>query len=300
MPEANPLLEPWSGPFEAPPFDRIEPRCFGPAFDAALKDARAEIDAVAADPEPPTFANTIEAMERSGRALDRVARVFFTLAGADTNDEIEAIERDIAPELARHRSDTYLNEALFRRVDTLKAKAEGLGLGAEQARVLDRYHLDFVRAGAGAPPEAKARLAEIGERLATLAAEFGQNVLADEKAWTLWLDAGDLDGLPDFAVASAARLADERGQPTAMLKNAEMMSWKASAEMPGVMAMLTLRLLRTSSASDFMPCQMRLSSSSWCCGRPSSEKSILISAKGSGRAGKRNGLSPDWLSPARR
>ncbi len=213
QPDSNPLLEPWTGPFEAPPFDRIEPRHFRPAFDSALKQARAEIDAVAANPEPPTFANTIEALERSGRNLDRVAKVFFNLAGADTNADIEAIERDIAPKLARHRSDTYLDEALFRRIDALKAKREGLALTPEQARVLDRHHLDFVRAGAGAPAEAKARLAEIGERLATLSAEFGQNVLADEKGWTLWLGAGDLDGLPDFYVASAARLAAERGEP---------------------------------------------------------------------------------------
>ena len=115
--------------------------------------------------------------------------------------------------LSRHRSDTYLNDALFHRVDALKASEATLGLSPEQARALERYHLDFVRAGAGLPPEAKARLAAIGERLATLAAEFGQNVLADEKAWTLWLDKGDLDGLPDFVVASAARLAAEREKP---------------------------------------------------------------------------------------
>jgi len=210
---ANPLLEAWTGPFEAPPFDRIAPRHFHPAFDAALKEARAQIDTIAADPAPPTFANTIEALERSGSALDKVARVFFNLAGAESNPDIEAIEREIAPILARHRSDTYLNDALFRRVDALKADEDSLGLTAEQARALDRYHLDFTRAGAGLPPEAKARLAAIGERLATLAAEFGQNVLADEKSWVMVLDAADLEGLPDFAVASAARLAAERGHP---------------------------------------------------------------------------------------
>src|ERR1700729_3817035 len=108
---ANPLLQPWTGPFEAPPFDRFEPQQFRPAFDAALAQARAEIDAVAADPAAPTFANTIEALERSGRTLDRVASVFFNLAGAHTNDELQTIEREIAPILARHSSETYLNEA---------------------------------------------------------------------------------------------------------------------------------------------------------------------------------------------
>jgi peptidyl-dipeptidase Dcp len=209
--DTNPLLEPWSGPFEAPPFDRFEPRQFRPAFDAALEQARAEIDAVAADPAAPTFANTIEALERSGRSLDKVAGVFFNLAGAHTNDELQAIEREIAPKLARHRSETYLNEALFKRIDALKDDKDKLGLSVEQTRVLDRYHLDFTRAGAAAPPEAKARLAAIAERLATLAAQFGQNVLADEKDWLMLLDKRDLDGLPDFFVASAARIAADRG-----------------------------------------------------------------------------------------
>jgi peptidyl-dipeptidase Dcp len=210
--DENPLLEPWTGPFEAPPFDRIEPGHFRPAFDAALKDARREVDAIAANPAPPTFANTIEALERSGRSLDRVGGVFFNLTGAATNDELQAIEREIAPALARHRNDTYLNEALFKRIDALKAEENSLGLSAEQGRVLERYHLNFTRAGAGAPGEAKARLAAIGERLATLAAEFGQHVLADEKAWIMLLGEDDLDGLPDFFIASAGRAAAERGQ----------------------------------------------------------------------------------------
>ena len=209
----NPLLEPWTAPFEAPPFDLVEPRHFPRAFDEALAQARAEIDAVAADPEPPTFANTIEALERGGRGLDNVASVFFNLAGAHTNDELQAIERDIAPVLARHRSDTYLNEALFKRIDALEADKDRLGLSPEQKRVLERYHLDFTRAGAGQPPEAKARLAAIAERLAALATRFGQNVLADEKDWLMLLGEPDLDGLPDFLVASAARIAADRGHP---------------------------------------------------------------------------------------
>jgi peptidyl-dipeptidase Dcp len=209
----NPLLDPWTGPFEAPPFDRIEPSHFRPAFDAALNDARREIDAIAADPAAPTFANTVEALERSGRSLDRVAGVFFNLAGAATNDALQAIEREIAPVLSRLHSETYMNEALFKRVDALKAGEDTLGLSAEQARVLERYHLKFIRAGAGLALEPKARLAAIGERLATLAAEFGQNVLADEKAWLMLLDEEDLEGLPDFYRASAARIASERGHP---------------------------------------------------------------------------------------
>ncbi len=207
----NPLLEAWTEPFEAPPFERIEPGHFRPAFEVALKEAREEIDAVAAKADPPSFVNTIEALERSGRGLDRVASVFFNLAGAATNNELQAIERDMAPILSRHRSETYLNDALFARIDALKAEEDNLGLSAEQARVLERYHLDFTRAGAGLPSEAKTRLVAIDERLATLGAQFGQNVLADEKAWLMLLDEDDLDGLPDFFLASAVRVAAERG-----------------------------------------------------------------------------------------
>ena len=105
------------------------------------------------------------------------------------------------------RSETYLNDALFARIEALNTEADKLGLSAEQARVLARYHLNFTRAGAGLPSETKTRLAAISERLATLGAEFGQNVLADEKAWLVLLDEDDLDGLPDFFVASAARIA---------------------------------------------------------------------------------------------
>src|SRR5580704_15051292 len=112
----NPLLEAWTGPFEAPPFARIEARHFRPAFDIALKEAREDIDAVAANPELPTFANTIEALERSGRSLDKVAAVFFNLTGAATNDELQAVEREMAPILSRHRSETFLNEALYARI----------------------------------------------------------------------------------------------------------------------------------------------------------------------------------------
>jgi peptidyl-dipeptidase Dcp len=211
--EKNPLLSPWTGPFEAPPFARIEPAHFRPAFEIALKEARAEIDAIAQNPAPPTFANTIEALERSGRSLNRVANVFYNLAGAATNDELEAIEREMAPILSRHRSETYFNEALFSRVEALKADEQKLGLNEEQARVLERYHLNFTRTGVGLPAGSTARLAEIAERLASLGAQFGQNVLADEKSFLMLLEAGDLEGLPDFLVKGAARTATERGHP---------------------------------------------------------------------------------------
>jgi peptidyl-dipeptidase Dcp len=210
--EENPLLAAWTGPFEAPPFDRLKPSDFGEAFETALARAQAEAAAIANSPEPPAFENTIAALERSGSDLDRVAGVFFNLAAADTNDELQAMEREIGPKLARHHSEIYLNDALFRRIAALHARQNELGLDAEQLRVLDRYHTAFVRNGGGLPDATKARLAEINESLATLGIKFGQNVLADEKAYMLVLaEAGDLAGLPASLVSSAAQTAADRG-----------------------------------------------------------------------------------------
>ena len=135
-------------------------------------------------------------MERSERLLDRVAAVFFNLAGADTNDEMEALQRDLSPRLSAHHSETMMNAALFARVDALMARRAELGLTPEQDRVLELYHRMFVRSGARLEGADRDRLREISQRLATLGTAFGQNVLADEKAWEMRLEAGDLEGLP--------------------------------------------------------------------------------------------------------
>ncbi len=211
--DQNPLLARWTGNFGLPPFGSIRPEHFGPAFDRALAMHRAEIDAIAADPAPPSFENTIEALERSGRVLEGVSNVFFVLAGADTSDDIEAIERHVSPLLARHNNALYLNRPLYARIADLYRQRKTLSLDAEQARVLERYNTRFIRAGAALELPAQQRLAAINERLASLGTQFGQNVLADEKAFALLLDEGDLAGLPDFARAAARAAAEERGHP---------------------------------------------------------------------------------------
>jgi peptidyl-dipeptidase Dcp len=211
MDPTNPLLADFTGRFGLPPFGSVKPEHFRPAFDAALGQHRAEIDAIAGAKEPPTFANTIAALEKSGRALDRVSNVFYVLAGADTNDALEAVERDVSPLLARHSNALYLNRALYARIADLYARRDGLGLTPEQARVLDRYHTRFVRAGAALDKAEQDRLAAINERLASLGTQFGQNVLADEKSYALILEEGDLAGLPDFARDAARAAAEERG-----------------------------------------------------------------------------------------
>ncbi|HZP19878.1 MAG TPA: M3 family metallopeptidase [Bauldia sp.] len=211
---ANPLLSAWNTPFGLPPFAEIRPEHFRPAFDAAVAEQKANIARITGEPGEPTFANTVAAMEKSGMALDRVAAVFFGLSGADTNDDLEAIERDIAPVLARHSTGIVLDPDLFARIDGLYARRASLKLGAEEARVLERYYTMFVRAGARLDGEGKKRLAEINERLATLGTLFSQNVLADEKAYTLLLDGeSDLAGLPEWLRQAAAQAAADRNLP---------------------------------------------------------------------------------------
>ncbi|HXX09474.1 MAG TPA: M3 family metallopeptidase [Pseudolabrys sp.] len=207
----NPLLTPWTGNFELPPLAAIKPDHFRPAFDHALAEHRSEIDAISTNSAAPNFENTIAALEKSGRELERVSSVFFVLAGAHTSDDIEAIERDISPLLARHSNALYLNRALYARIATLYLERATLGLDAEQARVLERYHTRFVRAGAALEKPAQERLAGINERLASLGTQFAQNVLADEKSFVMVLEETDLAGLPDFAHAAARAAAEERG-----------------------------------------------------------------------------------------
>src|SRR5262249_18582528 len=153
------------------------PEHFQEAFARAFAAHEAEVAAIAAEGAEPSFANTIEALEKSGKALGRVSDVFHALAGAHTNDAILAVERELAPLEAKHWNRILMNEALFRRIDALHRRHDRLGLTAEQQRVLDRYHVKHVRAGAALDPAAKARLAEITERLASLGTSFSQNVL---------------------------------------------------------------------------------------------------------------------------
>jgi peptidyl-dipeptidase Dcp len=211
MDDNNPLLSPWSTPFGVPPFDRIRPEHFAPAFAAAMQENLDEIAAIGTDPAPATFANTIEALERSGRALSRVASVFFNLIGSAGGPALEALDTEMSPKLAQHGMQVSLDPALFRRVDDLYRRRETLGLDEAQTRLLDRTHLGFVRSGAALPPAEKARMTEISERLAVLHTAFGQNVLHDEKAWSLPLEESDLAGLPGFVRDGAAQAAAERG-----------------------------------------------------------------------------------------
>ena len=210
----NPLLETWTTPFGVPPFARIEPDHFEPAIRVALHRHAAEIEAIAADPAEPTFANTVDALERSGEALEKAGGVFWNLTGAHTNPQIQAAERALSPVLAKHYADIGMNQGLFRRIDALWAQVDRLGLSAEQKRVLELTHKRFVRAGAQLSEADRARLSAIVERLATLGTAFSQNVLADEAAWTLALETDeDRAGLPAWFLEGARAVGTERGRP---------------------------------------------------------------------------------------
>lgn len=214
MTTGNPLLGTWTAPFGTPPFEAISSGDYVPAFEAALREHDSEIDAIARNSEAPSFSNTLDALERSGHALDRVSSVFFNLAGADTNDSLQAIERDMAPRLAAHWSAISMRADLFRRIDDLFMRRGSLGLTVEQMRALEKSHRGFVRSGAKLDDDGKARMAAIVKRLAELGTQFSQNVLKDESSWTLRLDGpDDLAGLPEPLVAAAAQTAFERGQP---------------------------------------------------------------------------------------
>jgi peptidyl-dipeptidase Dcp len=211
---ANPLLGPWATPHDSPPFAAIRPEHFRPAFDRAMADHVAEVEAIAATPDSPSFNNTIAALERSGQPLTRVSAVFRALAGAHTNDALMAIERDMAPLLAAHRNRIHLHDGLYARIKALWDRRAELGLTGEEARVLERYAVTFRRAGAGLPQATRARIAAIGERLAELGTAFSQNVLADEQAYALVLEGeADMAGLSEGARAAAKAAAEERGLP---------------------------------------------------------------------------------------
>ncbi|HEY9011182.1 MAG TPA: M3 family metallopeptidase [Devosia sp.] len=206
----NPFFSSWTTPYEAPPFDQIETKDFRPAYDEALAQHRAEVEAIANATDESTFENTIAALERSGKPLRRVEMVFGQLSSAATDDELQAIEREVAPLVARHWNGIFLDPKLFARIDALHQRRDSLGLDPESLRVLERYHLDFVRSGARLTASERDRFAEIVERLAVLGTQFGQNVLNDENETVFAFSEAEMAGLPAFARAAAAETARDR------------------------------------------------------------------------------------------
>src|SRR3954452_20706448 len=208
---ANPLLLPWTTPFETPPFAEILPEHFLPAFERAFADHSAEIAAITHDPSAPDFANTITALERSGKLLSKVSAVFYDLVSAHSSPAILEIDKEISPRMARHWNPIMMNAVLFGRIVMLHENRATLGLSGEEMRLLERTYTRFHRAGAGLDEAAKKRMAEINDRLAHLGTSFSHHLLGDEQDWFMDLGEDDRAGLPDSFVAAAKAAAEERG-----------------------------------------------------------------------------------------
>jgi peptidyl-dipeptidase Dcp len=207
----NPLLRAWQTPFETPPFAEIAPEHFLPAFEQAFADHAAEIAAIEHDPATPDFANTITALERSGKLLSKVSAVFYDLISAHSNPALLEIDKEVSLRTARHWNPIMMNAVLFGRIAMLHDNRASLRLTGEQMRLLERSYTRFHRAGAGLDEAAKKRMAEINERLAQLGTTFSHHLLGDEQDWFMELGEGDRDGLPESFVAAAKAAAEDRG-----------------------------------------------------------------------------------------
>ena len=217
----NPLFAPSTLPYLAPHFDLIKDEHYLPAFDRGMAEHMAEVEAIATNPEAPTFANTIETMERSGQLLARVAAVFFNLSGTDNNDTIQKIEAEVAPRLAKHSDGIYLDPRLFARVVVVYEGRDALQ--GEQKRLTERYHTAFVRAGARLDDKAKARIKKINAEASALTTEFSKKLLADTKGLAVVVDTREeLAGLSDSAVSAAADAAKAAGKDGKFLINLEL------------------------------------------------------------------------------
>jgi len=214
----NPLLIESTLPFHYPRFDLIRPAHFLPAFERGMVEELEEVRAIAGNSEPPTFDNTLVALERAGQTRARVERIFSNLNGTLTNPEMQAIEKDMAPKLAAHRDAILLDGRLFARIEAIHARRGELDLDAESRRLVERYHEDFVRAGARLPEEAKARLRALNAEIAVQQTAFGQNVLKERNARAVLVrDKAELAGLAEHDVAAAAEAATAAGHPGAYL-----------------------------------------------------------------------------------
>ena len=210
--QTNPLLEAWGTPFEIPPFQDIQSLHFVGAFEQAITEHSAEIEAIANSDEPPDFTNTLIALESAGQLLDRTSSLFSNLVSSHSSPELRAIQRELAPRLAAHHAAIFLNETLYGRIASVRDSEQAQHLDPESLRLLERYHLDFVRAGAQLPAQARVQFAANAQRLAVCFTQFSQNLLADEAGFSMALRSPEeLAGLPAFVLEAARAAARERG-----------------------------------------------------------------------------------------
>jgi len=212
LPQTNPFANKSTLPFEAPPFDKIKDTDYQPAIEEGMRLEMAEVEKIAGNPDAPTFANTIQAMERTGVLLHRAQRAFNVMTQANTNPTIQKVQRDLAPKLAAHRDAIYLNRVLFTRVKTVYDQRDSLNLDAESRTLLDRYYRDFVRSGALLSDADATTVKALNAEQAKLQADFRNKLLAEANASALVVDnKSELDGLPEADIAAAAEAAKIRG-----------------------------------------------------------------------------------------
>ena len=207
----NPFFEDWDTPFGVPPFERIEETHYMPAFLKAMEEHKSEIEAIVQNSDLPSFANTIEALDRSGALLRKVNYVFQNIAGANTNDKIQQIQEEVAPLLAEHDDDINLNLELFQKINAVYEKRDNLDLTPEQSMLMEQTYKGFVRGGANLSEEKKARFRKINEELSVLSVKFDKNVLDETNAFEMVLEEEDLAGLPQSVITAASEAAEEKG-----------------------------------------------------------------------------------------
>jgi peptidyl-dipeptidase Dcp len=227
----NPFFTEWKTPFQTPPFDAIKLPHYLPAFEEGIRQQKAEIEAIVNNPEKPTFANTIVALEVSGKFLYRVNRVFSSLTSANTNDDMQKIAETVTSLLSKHTDDIYLNEKLFARIKAVYAQRKKLKLTTEEQIVLKSNYLDFVRGGANLDEAGKNKLRKINDELGQLILKFGDNVRRENAKFELWIsDKADLAGLPEASIQAAADKAKDKGQPG---------KWLLTIDKPTLLPVLT-------------------------------------------------------------
>jgi len=209
-PNINPFFQEWNTPYEVPPFLDIKDEHYMPAYEQGMKENLEEIDAIVNNPEAPTFANTIEELERTGQLLSKVGRVFSNLASSNTNPKLQELQRELSPMLSAHYDKISLNEGLFNRVNAIWQNRENLDLTKEQTKLLNDTRKGFVRSGALLSEDQKERISEINSKISGLSTSFGQNLLAETNGFELILEASDLEGLSDGVIAAAADAASQK------------------------------------------------------------------------------------------
>jgi len=223
---ANPFLSEYDTPFNTPPFNKITEAHYMPAFKEGMKQQKEEIEAIINNSQPPTFKNTVEALELSGAVLSKVSNVFYNLNSALTNDKIQSIAKEVSPLLSKHRDDIFLNEKLFQKIKSVYENKETFDLNNEQKRLLEEYYKDFVRNGANLDDKKKERLREINKKLSLLSLQFGENILKEVNRYKMVIDKKeDLAGLPESVISAAAETAAQKGEKGKWVFTLQKTSW---------------------------------------------------------------------------